>query len=92
MKRSTLITIFVCINLIFIILHIHKQSQITKLSYVKQKIDNEIVVLEKRKRELTHDLQTVHDRTLVKQFAGNNLDLKPVKIGQIKKIHDNASI
>lgn len=83
MKRSTFVTIFVCINLTFIVLHIHKQSQITKLSYVKQKIDNEIVVLEKRKRELTHDLQTVHDRTLVKQFAGTNLDLKPVKISQI---------
>ena len=86
MKRSTFITIFVCTNLAFIVFHIHKQSQFTKLSYVKQKIENEIAVLEKRKCELTHDLQTVHDRSLVKQFAGNKLDLKPVKISQIKKI------
>lgn len=69
-------------------LHIHKQSQITKLSYIKQKIDNEIHTLEKRKCELTHDLQTVHDRTLVKQFAGTKLDLKPVKIAQIRKINE----
>ncbi len=86
MKRSTFVAIFVSANLAFVMLHIHKQSQVTKLSYVKQKIDTEIAALEKRKRELTHDLQTVHDRALVKQFAVNKLDLKPVKIAQIKKI------
>lgn len=88
MKRSTFVAIFVSTNLAFVMLHIHKQSQITKHSYIKQKIDNEIATLEKRKRELTHHLQTVHDRTLVKQFAVNTLDLKPVKIAQIKRISE----
>jgi hypothetical protein len=88
MKRSTFVAIFVCTNLAFLMLHIHKQSQVTKLSYEKQKRDQEINTLEKRKCELTHDLQTVHDRTLVKQFAVNKLDLKPVKIAQIKKVNE----
>lgn len=92
MKRSTFVVIFVSTNLAFVVLHIHKQSQIIKLSYVKQKIEMERADLDKRKRELTHDLQTVHDRGLVKQFAVNKLDLKPVKISQIKKISNDANI
>lgn len=86
MKRPTFLALFIGTNLAFIVMHIHKQSQIIKLSYVKQKIEMERADLDKTKRELTHDLQTIHDRALVKQFASNKLDLKPMKISQIKKI------
>ena len=86
MKRSAFVAIFVTTNLAFILLHLHKQSQIIKLSYVKQKIELEKIQLDKQKQELTHQLQTVHDRASVKQFATHKLELKPVKIGQIRKI------
>lgn len=91
MKRSTFIAIFIGTNLSFVLLHIHKQSQIIKLSYIKQKIEVEKLQLSKQKQELTHQLHTVHDRATVKQFAVNNLALKPVKISQVKKINNDTN-
>lgn len=86
MKRSTSVAIFASVNLAFILLHIHKQSQMIKLSYVKQKIELEKVALHKQKQELTHQLYTMHDRASVKQFATEKLKLGATKIGQVKKI------
>lgn len=92
MKRSTFIAMFISTNIAFVLLHIHKQSQMIKLSYEKQKIEFEKAELSKQKQELTHQLYTMHDRTQVKQFAANNLTMKPVKISQIKKISHDTNI
>lgn len=92
MQRSTFIAIFISTNVGFVLLHLHKQSQIIKLSYEKQKIEYEKAQLHKQQQELTHQLYTTHDRAQVKQFAANNLAMKPVKISQIKKINHDANI
>jgi len=90
MKRSAFVAVFVTTNLAFVLLHIHKQSQIIKFSYEKQKIEAEKAQWCKQKQELTHQLHTIHDRTSVKQFAQNTLikKLEPMKISQIKKIDE----
>lgn len=90
MKRSAFVALFVSTNLAFVLLHLHKQSQIIKCSYEKQKIETEKNQLTKQKQELTHQLHTMHDRTSVKYFAQNTLSkkLEPMKISQIKKIEE----
>jgi cell division protein FtsL len=92
MKRSLFITIFITANIAFIVLHLHKQSQIIKFSYEKQKIEYERRALAKQKQELTHQIYTLHDRGRVKEFAYKNLGMEPVKISQIKKIGNDASL
>jgi|JI10StandDraft_1071094.scaffolds.fasta_scaffold129876_2 hypothetical protein len=90
MKRSAFVAVFVSTNIAFVLLHLHKQSQIIKYSYEKQKIETEKNQLTKQKQELTHMLHTMHDRASVKYFAQNVLSkkLEPIKISQIKKIEE----
>ena len=92
MKQSTFITLFLVLNITLVLVHLYKQNQIIKLSYIKQKIELEKASLIKQKEALTHQLSIVHDRNQVKQFAQNTLGLKPVKISQIKKIDTNANL
>ncbi len=94
MKRSSFITLFITINISLVLLHIHKQSQIIKFSYCKQKIELEKQALLKHKQELTSQLYSLHDRVQVKKFVQENpqLKLKPVKIGQIKKLNYDTNL
>ena len=92
MKQSTFITLFLVLNITLVLVHLYKQNQIIKLSYIKQKMELERISLSKQKEALTHQLSIVHDRNQVKQFAQNTLGLKPVKISQIKKIDTNANV
>lgn len=87
MKRSFLIT-FVVTNVFLVVLHLHKQSKIIKLSYLKQKNEHEKSNMLKTKQELTHELYTLHDRNSVKKFASNQLNMKPIQISQVKKLYD----
>lgn len=91
MKRSTFIAIFAVSNLAMVLLHIHKHSRIIELSFTKQKLDTQRLALVKQKQELTHQIQALHNLRDVKQFALNELALKPAKISQVKKIsHDTT--
>lgn len=92
MKRSSFIALLITTNIALVLLHIHKQSQIIQLSFIKQKLESEKIVMAKQKEALTHQLYTMHDRATVKQFASTVLALKPVKISQIKKIRDDTNI
>lgn len=85
MRKSFLI-IFIATNCSFVLLHLYKQSQIIKYSYLKQKLDIEKTTLSKQKQELIHKSSMLHDRCRVKEFAQAQLGLKPVKISQIKKV------
>jgi hypothetical protein len=94
MKRSSFISLFIVTNISFVLLHIHKQSHLIKLSYSKQKIELEKQTLAKLKQTLTNQLYSLHDRAQVKKFVQDhpNLQLKPIKIGQIKKIQHDSNI
>ncbi|GMU19408.1 MAG: hypothetical protein AMXMBFR12_06000 [Candidatus Babeliales bacterium] len=92
MKQSTFVTLFACCNLGMLLLHIHKQSKMIELSFTKQKLETQRITLLKQKQELTHQLHALHNLRDVKQFALNELALKPVKISQIKKIPHDTTI
>jgi hypothetical protein len=74
-----------------VLLHIHKHSKIIELSFTKQKIETQKQALIKQKQELTHQIQALHNLRDVKQFALNELALKPAKISQVKKINHEST-
>lgn len=92
MKRSTFLALFICVNLAFVVVHIHKQSRFIRLSYVKQKSESEKEKLAKELQSLTLQVQTLHDRAQVRKFATDMLQLKPAKISQIKKINYDTNL
>ena len=92
MKRTYFTTLFIGTNILFVLAHLYKQSLTIKFSYDKQKIELEERDLIKQKQVLSHQLHTIHDRAQVKQFAAQQLSLKPVKISQIKKITHDSNI
>lgn len=91
MKRSTFVAIFACSNLAMVLLHIHKHSKIIELSFTRQKLEVQKQALFKQKQELTHQLQALHSLRDVKQFALNELSLKPAKISQVKKMNHDTT-
>lgn len=92
MKRSTFVAIFALSNLCMVLLHIHKHSKIIELSFTKQKLENLKQKLVEKKRGLTHQIQALHNLRDVKQFALNELALKPAKISQVKKMNHDTTI
>lgn len=94
MKRSSFIALFIGTHITFVLLHIHKQSQLIKLSYEKQKIEQIKTALNEIKRQLTHQLCTLHNFASVKEYVANHpaMKLKPVKISQIKKLSHDTNI
>lgn len=92
MKRSTFVAIFALSNLSMVLLHIHKHSRNIELSFTKQKCESQKSALIKQKQELTHQLQALHNLREVKQFALNELSLKPAKISQVKKMNHDTTV
>jgi len=89
MKKTTFISLFIFAHIFFIVLQIHKHSQIIKESYRKQKneqLKNELI---QKKELLTHQLYTLKNRSTIQEFATEQLAMKPINLKQIKKITAN---
>ena len=65
---------------------IHKHMLIIKLSFQKQKYENETKELSKTKQELSQQWCYLLKRSTIKKFAKNNLKMSKVKLNQIQKI------
>ena len=89
MKRSLFISLFCGAHIVAIVAHIHQQSQFTKGSFEKQKKETANQLLVKKKQELSNTLYALHNQTEIKKFACEKLNMKPIKLSQIKKLHDN---
>lgn len=86
MKRKAFITLFLGIHIMFIAFQIDKQSRLVKLSYQKQRIENESQKLLLKKQELTIALHTIKNHTTIKSFAQNELKMNPIDLKKIKRI------
>jgi len=88
-KRNLLLYTFIIINLLFIFLQIHKQSILVKLYYEKQRLEKEKEQLNQKKNNLTQQLYELKNPKNITQYAIDNLDMKKIKLNQIKKIEIN---
>ena len=89
MKRKTFIGLFITVHILFIAFQIDKQSRLVKLTYQKQRNDTEKQKLLARKQELTVELYNLKQPQAIKQYAQNNLNMKPLDIKKIKRIEQS---
>jgi len=92
MKRSTFIALFVTTHIFFILFQINKHNQIIKLTYQKQKYENQKKELLQKKQELSQQWYQMRKRSEIKKFAKNSLKMGKVKLKQIKKLEDIENV
>ena len=86
MKKKRFIILFIAINIVIIFLYIHKQSTIIQLSFAKQRNEKikEDLVLQKNKLE--QQLQTMNNKSAIKEYASEKLHMKKINLKQINVI------
>lgn len=89
MKQRTFIVLFIAINIIFIVLHIHKQSLMVKLSYEKQRLEHERQQLISKKDSLVHQWHELHKPSAIKEYAQKELGMRKPSLNQLKKLYAN---
>ncbi len=83
---SGLVVVFVMINVMFIFLQIHKQSQFVQLSYARQRLEKEKELLLRQRNELVHQLHVKQSRKNVQKYAQEQLGMRESSVSQIHKI------
>ncbi len=86
MKKTLFIAVFIGAHIIFIFLQIHKHSQVIHYSYEKQKKETQKNNLIQKRQLVEQQQYAIKNRSTIKQFAGNVLRMKKVKLSQIKKL------
>lgn len=89
MKKRTFLVIFVTTNIVFIVLHIHKNTLIIKASYQKQRLEKEKAKLEAQKDTLNQQIHQLQNPSHIKKYAQEKLHMQKVKLHQIKKLPFN---
>lgn len=83
---SGLVVVFVMINVLFIFLQIHKQSQFVQLSYARQRLEKEKELLLNQRNKLVHQLHVQQSRKNVQKYAQDHLGMGQTSVKQIHKI------
>lgn len=86
MNQSRFLTIFITANVLFILLHIHKHTQIIRYEHHKQELERQIDSMTSKKEQLLQTLCTLKNRELIYQYAQHELQMRPLHLNQIKKI------
>lgn len=79
-------SLFVGTHIVFVILLIHKQSYIVKLSFTKQRLEKKKLELIEQKKNLTNRLIALQNPSSIKQYASSRLGMRPVSLDRIKKL------
>lgn len=88
MKKTLFFTLFIVTHIGFFFLQINRQMQLVKESFNKQKNERTAVSLDQKKQELTNKLYALQNKSDIKEFAQQDLKLKPIKISQVKPLSD----
>lgn len=87
MKKVTFISLFILTHILFIFLQISKYNEQIKLSYARQKAENELKELMQKKQELTQNLCDLQKNSTIKKYAREKLCMTRVGIKQVKCIN-----
>ena len=90
MNRTFFISIFLATHLGFVFLQIHKHTQFVKQTFSRQKNERLLASLAVKKQQLTQELYIAKNHNAIQEFAKTNLNMAPVRLGQIKQVtpHD----
>lgn len=94
MKNKFSIIHLIIANAILILFYINKNSSSISASYHKQALEEEVILLNKKKETLTHRLSAFYtNKASIIECAQTKLGLEKIKLSQIKKIdtHEHTS-
>ena len=89
MKKTLFFTLFIVTHIGFFFLQINKQMQLVKESFDKQKNERMVASLEQKKQKLANELNSLSNKSDIKEYAQKKLDLKPVRLAQVKPLSDD---
>ena len=85
MKKVSFATLFIVIQIFFVVLIIYKQSKKIEYSYEKQRYENKKKKLSQKKKELIEELYRLKSYSSAKKYARSK-KMKKVRLNQIKTI------
>ncbi len=86
MKKIAFVTLFLTVNILLLILLIHKQSAYVKRSYAKQRLEEQRTTLAHKKEQLLQSLYAEQDAAHIKKFAHKELGMQPIALQQAHTI------
>ena len=89
MKKVAFISLFIITHITFIFLQIHKHMAFIKQSFAKQKNERLLESLHEKKQEIINQFYALKNRATIKTFAQQNLQMNPIHLHQIKRLHNN---
>jgi len=84
--KKIIITSFVAVQLILVFFYIYTQSVIIQLTYSFQDADSTFQELQKRKKDLTHELLQAQEAQKLKTHATQELQMKKARLSDIKEL------
>ncbi len=85
-SKKLVISGFVTIQLLLIFFYIYTQSIIIKSTYAFQDSERTFQELQKRKKDLTHELLQAQEAQKLKTYATQELQMKKARISDIKEL------
>lgn len=80
--------LFICAQLFFIFFRIYQQSTLIKLSYSKQKLEEERGALLEQKKKSYQELLKLQSRSHIKAEATKKFGLEKIRLSHIKSISE----
>ena len=86
MKKKLSMLIFITLQILLVVGHIHQRSLFVRELYQEQRINSTKHDLERQKQELCARLYTCKNPDAIKQFATQQLSMRPITLSQIKTV------
>lgn len=86
MKKKLNFVIFITLQIILVVGHIHQRSLFVHELYQGQRIKSTKHELGHKKQELSTRLCTYKNPDAIKQFATQQLSMRPIALSQIKTV------
>ncbi|MFH1643946.1 MAG: cell division protein FtsL [bacterium] len=83
MIKFNFLTLFIFFNLSFLFVKIYQHNKSMQLNYEKQKLETNIIELEKEKNKLLIALSKLKNPHRIKKIAKNKFGLRPLKLSQV---------
>ncbi len=86
MTKQQFASICILFHIFFAFFQIYKRTRLIQFSYEKQKLESELTELIHEKKLLSNEIESLKNRSLLKDYAQKTLSMEKIKLTTIKKI------
>ena len=86
MTKRLFVSSCILFHIFFAFFQIYKRTTLIKYSYEKQKIEFDLAELIHKKKLLSNEIESLKDRTALKNYAQEILSMQKIKLSTIKRI------